>query len=176
MLTMKKLYFKGITIFAVLYFANISIVQANASACREIQWQPYQVYSVKSSLHQRTHIILPEPIQGFPVPGNPQLWDVDGENIHLFIKPKNFGNNEGRKTTVTVISTSNNSYDFTIERVKTGADICIRIVQDNMNVTGGQQGWKTQVERQNAELSRQISLMKLQQVSSGLEHKNQLQG
>ena len=62
---MKKLYFKGITIFAVLYFANISIVQANASACREIQWQPYQVYSVKSSLHQRTHIILPEPIQGF---------------------------------------------------------------------------------------------------------------
>jgi len=172
---MKKQLFKGATLFAVFYLANIATVHANAvSACREIQWQPYQVYSVKSSLHQRTHIILPEPIQGFPVPGNPQLWDVDGENIHLFVKPKNFGNHEGGKTTVTAITTSNDSYDFIIERVKKGADTCIRIVQDSMKVSGSNQGWKTQVEKQNMDLVQQVSLLKLKQAATSIQHQNQL--
>jgi len=108
------------------------------------------------------------------VPGNPQLWDVDGENIHLFVKPKNFGNQEGGRTTVTAITTSNNSYDFIIDRVKTGADTCIRIVQDSMNVGGIKQGWKTHVERDNTALSQEISSLKLKQAAMKVQHQSQL--
>jgi type IV secretory pathway VirB9-like protein len=130
------------------------------SACKEIQWEPYQVYSVSSSLHQRTHIILPEPIQGVPVPGNPQLWDVDGENVHLFIKPKNLGNKEGGNTTVTAISTTNNSYDFTVRRVKNNPDICIRIVRENFKPMGEKQGWAYPEQRINVALEQEISTLK----------------
>lgn len=135
---------------------------ADVQPCREIQWQPYQLYTVTASLHQRTHIILPEPIQGKPVPGSPQLWDVDGENIHLFIKPKNFGNNEGGTTTVTAVSKSNTSYDFLVKRVKTGADICVRIVAEQ-GIDGGElMGWESRVERENGALRNQLSFQRKQ--------------
>lgn len=135
--------------------------------CTEIIWQPFQTYTVKSALHHRTHIILPEPIQGKPVPGSPQLWDVVGENVHLFIKPKNFGNVEGGQTTVTAVSTSNRSYDFIVKRVKKGADICIRIVEDSFSgfesSNGSQtQGWRYKEERQNEQLRQQLSYTKKQ--------------
>ncbi|WP_169697914.1 TrbG/VirB9 family P-type conjugative transfer protein [Methylophaga nitratireducenticrescens] len=139
--------------------SNVALADG-VSACRTIQWQPYEVYHIKSSLHQRTHVILPEPIQGTPVPGNPQLWDIDGENIHLFVKPKNYGNQEGERTTVTAISTTNTSYDFLVTRVKSGADVCVRIVQDNFQPEGKKHGWKTQVERENEHLETELAMMR----------------
>lgn len=154
----KQIYQGGC--FLMLSVGAIASAQAQSgsvSACREIQWQPYQVYSIRSSLHQRTHVILPEPIQGSPVPGNPQLWDIDGENIHLFIKPKNLANKEGATTTVTAISTTNTSYDFVVHRIKNNPDICVRIVRDTSFVRGSRQGWKTQVERDNARMSARIA-------------------
>lgn len=155
---------KKLALLLILLVASNAVIagKSHVSACKVIHWQPYQVYTINSSLHQRTHIILPEPIQGVPVPGNPQLWDVDGENIHLFIKPQNFGNNEGGKTTVTAISTSNNSYDFVVNRVKRGADVCVRIVQDNSMALGKKQGWKTQQEREKENLEFQLSALKQQ--------------
>ena len=151
-------------LFSALLFLVLvnSASAADVQPCREIHWQPYQLYTVTASLHQRTHIILPEPIQGKPVPGSPQLWDIDGENIHLFIKPKNFGNNEGGQTTVTAVSTSNTSYDFVVKRVKDNADVCVRIVQDG-GIDGGQpNGWQSKLERENFSLRSQINFQRQQ--------------
>lgn len=150
----------------MMHSAPVMAVEG-VQSCRVIKWQPNEVYAIKSALHQRTHIILPEPIQGNPVPGNPQLWDVDGENVHLFIKPKNYGNNEGGKTTVTAISVTNNSYDFVVSRVKRNPDICVKIEMDNTfrkgaNGATAKQGWATAVERENKLLQTQLMMARNQ--------------
>jgi type IV secretory pathway VirB9-like protein len=151
---------------ALLLAGSGSVMASKVSPCKEIHWEPYQVYTVKSSLHQRTHIILPEPIQGVPVPGNPVLWDVDGENIHLFIKPKNFGNAEGGNTTVTAVAVSNNSYDFSVTRVKHNPDICIRIVKESAMPMGQKQGWMTPEQRVNRGLEAENMALKQQLVQA----------
>jgi type IV secretory pathway VirB9-like protein len=156
---MKKMV--GILALPILLSTGTAATASSVSACKEIHWQPYQVYTVRSALHQRTHIILPEPVQGKPVPGSPQLWDVDAENTHLFIKPKNLGNREGGHTTVTAISTSNTSFDFKITRVKSNPDTCIRIVRDNALVAGQTQGWSTPEQRVNRSLEAEIRMLKL---------------
>ncbi len=154
----------GLIILAALQGLFGTVAQASGVApCRVVQWQPYQLYTISAALHQRTHIILPEPIQGKPVPGSPALWDVDGENIHLFIKPKNFGNAEGGTTTVTAVSVSNTSYDFLVKRTKGGdADVCVRIVAENGIDGGERMGWESKVERENSSLRNQVAFQRKQ--------------
>lgn len=150
----------------ILLVLSFSTLAKNSMPCKEISWIPNQVYYVNSQLHTSTHIILPEPMQGNPVNGNPSLWAVAGENIHLFIKPKNYGNAEGKSTTVTVVSESNNSYDFIVNRVQKKPDVCIKITQENYvnnepqkNI--GQNGWLTTQEKKINHLSSNISDMAL---------------
>jgi len=155
------------TFLLIILILPFSVFAKNSMPCKEISWIPNQVYYVKSQLHTSTHIILPEPIQGSPVNGNPSLWAVAGENIHLFIKPKNYGNAEGKSTTVTVVSKSNNSYDFIVERVKKDPDVCIKISQENYvnntNTLGiGSNGWLTNQEKKIDYLNDNISDMALQ--------------
>lgn len=142
--------------------------------CTEISWQPYQTYTIRSALHQRTHIILPEPIQGVPVPGSPQLWDVDGEHVHLFVKPKNFGNKEGGTTTVTAVSTTNTSYDFIVKRVTSKPDVCVRIVVDRQRPAGMSMGWQDSVERDNATLQRRLDFEKKKVAAQKVKTKEQV--
>ncbi len=127
--------------------------------CKEISWTPNNVYTVRSQLHVATHIILPEPMQGKPVAGNATLWAVNGENIHLFIKPKTKDEAEGKQTSVSVISNNNTSFDFFIQRVTSQPDICIQIVKDATSPfgEGRQQGWKTPQEQDAEQLAGQLS-------------------
>ena len=110
--------------------------------CKEIRWVPNNVYFVRSTLHVATHIILPEPMQGSPVAGDGTLWSVSGENIHLFVQPKTSKVEEGAQTSTSVVSTSNTSYDFLIERVYEHPDVCIKIVKDGPAQFTGLRGGK----------------------------------
>ncbi len=160
---------KQIKIFlpALLMFLGSGFATASDyGVCKEIQWQPYQTYTIRAALHQRVHVILPEPIQGDPVPGSPQLWDIDGENIHLFIKPKNLGNREGGVTTVTAISKLNTSFDFKVIRVKSNPDICIRIVKEGGASNGKIQGWATPEERVNVALESELRMANAKLIQS----------
>lgn len=143
-----------------LIFSGVHAAASDVAPCREINWQPYHLYKITAALHQRTHVILPEPIQGQPVPGSPQLWDVDGEDIHLFIKPQNFGNAEGRTTTVSAISQSNTSYDFLVERVSSDADVCVHIVREKGLGSGEPMGWRSTIERDYGALRSQLDFQK----------------
>lgn len=127
--------------------------------CKEISWTPNNVYTVRSQLHVATHIILPEPMQGKPVAGNATLWAVNGENVHLFIKPKTKDEAEGTQTSVSVISNTNTSYDFFIQRVTSDPDMCIKIIKDATSQMGegGQQGWRTPQQQDAEELAGQLS-------------------
>lgn len=126
--------------------------------CKEISWVPGNVYAVRSQLHVATHIILPEPMQGKPVAGNATLWAVNGENVHLFIKPKTKEASEGTHTSVSVISENNTSFDFLVERVTQSPDVCIKIVKDTSSpMVGGQlHGWKTPQQQDAEHLAGQL--------------------
>lgn len=154
-------------IILTLIILSFNTLAKGSIPCKEISWIPNQVYYVNSKLHTSTHIILPEPMQGQPVNGNPSLWAVAGENIHLFIKPKNYGNTEGKSTTVTVVSSNNNSYDFIVNRVNKDPDVCIKITQENYvnnhKKNGiGQNGWLTEQEKKIDYLSNNVSELSLQ--------------
>lgn len=127
--------------------------------CKEISWTPNNVYTVRSQLHVATHIILPEPMQGQPVAGNATLWAVNGENVHLFIKPKTKDEAEGNHTSVSVISSNNTSFDFFIQRVTSQPDMCIKIVKDATSQfgEGRQQGWMTPQQQDAEQLAGQLS-------------------
>lgn len=126
--------------------------------CKEISWVPDNVYAVRSQLHVATHIILPEPMQGKPVAGNATLWAVNGENVHLFIKPKTKEASEGTQTSVSVISRDNTSFDFFVERVSHTPDVCIKIVKDfsTPSVGGSLNGWKTPQQQDAEHLAGQL--------------------
>ncbi len=132
----------------------------DVAPCKEISWTPNNVYTVHSQLHVATHIILPEPMQGKPVAGNATLWAVNGENVHLFIKPKTLGEKEGAQTSVSVIGEDNTSFDFFIERVARDPDICIKIVKDqthDFQDAPASQGWRTPQQHKTKQLAAQLT-------------------
>ncbi len=128
--------------------------------CKEIQWTPDNVYYVRSTLHVATHIILPEPMQGKPVAGDGTLWSINGENIHLFVQPKTSKVEEGAQTSASVVSTSNTSYDFLIERVFDAPDVCIKLVREGQGQAVGSQGWQTPQQRADTHLHEQLAQAK----------------
>ncbi len=145
----------------------------DVAPCKEISWTPNNVYTVRSQLHVATHIILPEPMQGKPVAGNATLWAVNGENVHLFIKPKTLGEREGAQTSVSVIGEDNTSFDFYIERVASNPDLCIKIVKDltpDFQASPVSQGWRTPHQKNDQHLAAQLTAA--QQTMAG--HRQQL--
>lgn len=139
-------------------WSSMAWAGSGVEPCKEISWMPDNVYVVRSQLHVASHIILPEPMQGKPVAGNATLWAVNGENVHLFIKPKTKDVTEGTQTSVSVISSDNTSFDFFVERVASAPDICIKIVKDATSQLGDglPQGWKTPQQQDAERLAEQL--------------------
>lgn len=150
----------GLCTVLVLGVGSTAWAKMDVAPCKEISWTPNNVYTVRSQLHVATHIILPEPMQGKPVAGNATLWAVNGENVHLFIKPKTLGEREGAQTSVSVIGEDNASFDFYIERVASNPDLCIKIVKDqtpDFQDAPASQGWRTPQQHKTQQLAAQLT-------------------
>ena len=104
---------------------------AEGEQCRLINYEKHKFVRIKSRLHHGTHIELPEMLIARPVTGNRDLWDVEGENRHIFVKPNDPGTKEGGSTTITAVSQSNRSYHFLVERSDNDFDLCVVITHDN---------------------------------------------
>ena len=103
---------------------------AEGEQCRLINYEKHKFVRVKSRLHHGTHIELPEILIARPVTGNRNLWDVEGENRHIFVKPNDPGTKEGSSTTITAVSQSNRAYHFHVERSDSDFDMCVVITHD----------------------------------------------
>jgi len=140
---------------------------ADAAPCSTIQWQPNRVYAIHARLHHAIHIVLPEPASGKPVVGNPDLWQVDGQSTHVFIKPTNADSPEGSSTSLTIVGQSNTSYDFIARRVANiaAADECVYINRDG-GLIGSGTDWRTGEERRVEQLQKQVDSMQQQVAAS----------
>ncbi len=104
---------------------------AEGEQCRLISYEKHKFVRIKSRLHHGTHIELPEILIARPVTGNRDLWDVEGENRHIFVKPNDPGTKEGSSTTITAVSQSNRAYHFLVERSDNDFDLCVIITPDS---------------------------------------------
>jgi hypothetical protein len=142
-----------------------ALFAADVAPCATIRHEANRIYVVEARLNHATHVILPEPMAGKPVTGNPDLWAVDGQSTHLFIKPTNADSADGAGTTVTVVGASNTSYDFEVKRVQKAGDLCVRVISDS-GLLSPSSDWKTTEERRVAALQGQISSMQEQLASA----------
>lgn len=167
---MKKAIFKSICLVAGLAVTSSAVAGSAAGACKRVKWVEGQYFEVHASVHSYTHIILPEPIMGDPMYGSPELWDVKGENVHLFIKPYNYGNKEGGVTSVTVVSDTNNSYDFVVKRAKPGsATPCVMMTADMQKKSGMNNGWLRPEDRQVHGLQQQKAYLEKQLAQASVD-------
>ena len=115
----------------ILLLVAISVnAVAEGEQCRVVNHEQHKFVRIKSRLHHGTHIELPEILVARPVTGNRDLWDVEGENRHIFVKPNDAGTAEGSSTTVTAVSQSNRAYHFMVERSEDDFDLCVVITHD----------------------------------------------
>ena len=115
----------------IVLFILISVNgYAEGEQCRLINYENHKFARIKSRLHHGTHIELPEILIAKPVTGNRDLWDVEGENRHIFVKPNDPGTKEGSSTTITAVSQSNRAYHFLVERSDDDFDLCVVITHD----------------------------------------------
>ena len=103
---------------------------AEGEQCRLVNHEQHKFVRIKSRLHHGTHIELPEILIARPVTGNRDLWDVEGENRHIFVKPNDAGTKEGGSTTITAVSRSNRAYHFMVERSDDDFDLCVVVTHD----------------------------------------------
>lgn len=103
---------------------------AEGEACRVINYEEHKFVRIRSRLHHGTHIELPELLMARPVTGNRDLWDVEGEDRHIFVKPNDPGSEEGGSTTITAVARSNRAYHFIVERSAKDFDLCVVITRD----------------------------------------------
>ena len=103
---------------------------AEGEQCRLVNHEQHKFVRIKSRLHHGTHIELPEILIARPVTGNRDLWDVEGENRHIFVKPNDAGTEEGSSTTITAVSRSNRAYHFMVERSDDDFDLCVVVTHD----------------------------------------------
>ncbi|MBL0319162.1 MAG: TrbG/VirB9 family P-type conjugative transfer protein [Alphaproteobacteria bacterium] len=122
-----------LSVFIPIHSAYAS-TNHSGDSCRIIHWQPDQLNHLQATMDHATHVILPKKILGQPIVGNRELWNVEGQGTHLFIKP-NSDLDEGKQTTVTVINLDNESYDFVVSRADMLDEPCIRITHDGNLIT-----------------------------------------
>ena len=148
---MKKL------VMIVALLATATICNAgNIDRCKTIHRNDGRVYTINASLHKAAHVILPEPILGRPINGNVDLWQVEAQGNHLFIKPTT-KLADGAETSITVIGVSNTSYDFRAVRSKT-PDYCVQVVNDGGLIQGGALSqWVPPQVQENVALRQQLS-------------------
>ncbi len=115
----------------ILLFVVVSMsAAAEGERCRVIKYEKHKFVRIKSRLHHGTHIELPESLIAKPVTGNQDLWDVEGGDKHIFVKPNEPGTKEGGSTTVTAVSQGNNAYHFLVERSDGDFDLCVLVTND----------------------------------------------
>ena len=103
---------------------------AEGEQCRIVNHERHKFVRIKSRLHHGTHIELPEILIARPVTGNRDLWTVEGDNRHIFVKPNDAGTKEGSSSTITAVSQSNRAYHFLVERSDDDFDLCVVITHD----------------------------------------------
>lgn len=104
---------------------------AEGEQCRVIRHERHKFVRIKSRLHHGTHIELPELLIARPVTGNQDLWDVEGGNRHIFVKPNDAGTQEGSSTTVTAVSENNHAYHFLVQRSDKDFDLCVVVTSSD---------------------------------------------
>lgn len=168
---MNKAILKTMCVASALAVSVPALAGKPAGACKRVKWVEGQYFEVNASVHAYTHIILPEPIQGKPMHGSPELWDVQGENVHLFIKPYNYGNKEGGRTSVTVISDTNNSYDFVVKRSAPGAATpCVIMTSDQqVAAKGSSNGWLRPEDQKVNSLKEQVNYYEQQLAKASVD-------
>jgi len=115
-----------IIISILLVFSFVSVgMAASEKNCKEIKWRKGKVYVIKGALYKSTHIILPEKLLQAPICAN-ELWTCDGKLNHVLVMP-NSAEKEGKETTMTLITETNESYDFILRRVDKNPDACVLV-------------------------------------------------
>ena len=135
---------------------------AEGEQCRLVNHEPHKFVRIKSRLHHGTHIELPEILIARPVTGNRDLWDVEGENRHIFVKPNDAGTEEGSSTTITAVSRNNRAYHFLVERSDDDFDLCVVITHDGEFLPEGAfSGFARRADEHTALYREQIDALQL---------------
>ncbi|MCY4155022.1 MAG: TrbG/VirB9 family P-type conjugative transfer protein [Gammaproteobacteria bacterium] len=135
---------------------------AAGESCRIVEHEPHKFVRIKSRLHHGTHIELPELLVARPVTGNRDLWDVEGDNRHIFVKPNDADTSEGGSTTVTAVSRSNRSYHFLVERSTDEFDLCVVITHDGEFLPQGSfSGFAQHADQQRTLYQQQLDTLQL---------------
>ena len=147
----------------LLFLVAVSVnVYAEGEQCRLVNHEQHKFIRIKSRLHHGTHIELPEILIARPVTGNRDLWDVEGENRHIFVKPNDAGTKEGGSTTVTAVSQSNRAYHFLVERSDSEFDLCVVITHDGEFLPEGAfSGFTRRADEQTAFYREQLDALQL---------------
>ncbi len=148
------------------YIVLLLILSINAHAegepCRIVKHEPHKFVRIKSRLHHGTHIELPELLVARPVTGNRDLWDVEGDNKHIFVKPNDADTREGGSTTITAVSRSNRSYHFLVERSQDEFDLCVVITHDGEFLPEGSfSGFAQRADERRALYQQQLDTLQL---------------
>ena len=122
-------FIKTALLSVTAFMAAQSVSASDVGFCKKINWKPDRVYHVNAAINRATHVIFPEDMLGSPIVGNQDLWVVEGQRTHMFVKPTSEAA-EGLATTITVIGETNTSYEFVFKRNAKKPDTCVRIVRD----------------------------------------------
>ena len=135
---------------------------AEGEQCRLVNHEQHKFIRIKSRLHHGTHIELPEILVAKPITGNRDLWDVEGENRHIFVKPNDAGTTEGSSTTITAVSHNNRAYHFLAERSDDEFDLCVVITHDGEFLPEGAfSGFARRADEQSAIHREQLDALQL---------------
>ena len=151
-----------VKVLIALLMAISTGVHAEGEQCRLVNHEQHKFIRIKSRLHHGTHIELPEILVARPVTGNRDLWDVEGENRHIFVKPNDAETKEGGSTTVTAVSQSNRAYHFLVERSDGEFDLCVVITHDGEFLPEGAfSGFTRRADEQTAFYREQVDALQL---------------
>ena len=151
-----------VKVLIVLLMAFPMNVFAEGEQCRLVNYERHKFVRVKARLHHGTHIELPEALIARPVTGNRDLWDVEGENRHIFVKPNDAGTAEGSSTTITAVSRSNRAYHFMVERSDDEFDLCVVITHDGEFLPEGAfSGFARRADEQTALYQERLDALQL---------------
>ena len=152
----------AVTVLIVLLMVFSMNVHAEGEQCRLVNHEQHKFVRIKSRLHHGTHIELPEVLVARPVTGNRDLWDVEGENRHIFVKPNDAGTKEGGSTTITAVSQSNRAYHFMVERSDDEFDLCVVITHDGEFLPEGAfSGFARRADEQTALYQERLDALQL---------------
>lgn len=144
----------------ILVLSMITTVTFADSTCKVIHWQPDHVYTIKGEINHATHVIFPFAEAVDPVVGNQQLWVVESKANHVFLKPTDITTPDGQSTTLTYIDSHHQSYEFTLQRVTSGADNCVIIKTDGKLMDASWQHYQTPEQHLTQLLEAKLSAQK----------------